>query len=82
MRAGVLLHVVAPLEALDATGGIDDALLAREERVALAADLGVQPLLGGARLERVAARADDGRFNVVGMDLGLPGSLGSSLPAG
>ena|SRR5439155_11681690 len=61
-------QAVALLEALDATGGIHDALLAGKEGVALAADVEVDGLLRGARLPGVAAGADNCGFDVVGVD--------------
>jgi hypothetical protein len=57
------------LEALHATGRVDELLLAREERMALAADLEPQLFLGGTRREGLAARAVDEHFLVFGMDV-------------
>ena len=51
---------VAPVEALDAAGGVDQLLLAGEERVAGAADLEPQLFLRRMRLEGVPAGADRG----------------------
>ena len=45
------------LEALDASGGVDQLLLAGEERMAGGADLQAHLVLGGVGLEGVAARA-------------------------
>jgi len=53
-------------EAFDATGGIDDLLLAGVERMALGADFDVERLAAGrASLEFVAATARDIDFDVV-----------------
>ena len=53
-------------EALDASTGVDELLLAGEERVALVAQFDVQlAACGRAGLETVPARADDGRLHVV-----------------
>src|SRR5262249_61231798 len=60
-----------PLEALDAAARVHQLLLARVERVAGRADLDVELGLRGARLELVAARAANGREDVLGMDAGL-----------
>jgi len=59
-------------EALDASTGVDELLLAREERVALVAQFDMQ-LSAGSRTGFVAvsARADHGRQHVIRMDLGL-----------
>src|SRR5436309_3600524 len=59
-----LAGAVATLEALDAATGVDQLLTPGEERVALVAELDVEVGLGGARGERVAARAADGRLDV------------------
>src|SRR6476619_6973775 len=61
----------AALEALDATAGVHQLLLARVERVAVRAHLDVQLGLGRARLELVPAGAVNGGEDVLGMDLGL-----------
>src|SRR5690349_23973976 len=47
----------AALEALDATAGVDQLLLARVEGVALGAELYMQVLFRGPGVELVAARA-------------------------
>ena len=56
------------VEALDASAGIDQLLLTREERVALGADFNLQLLLGRAGGEGLAAYAADDCFAVLGMD--------------
>ena len=66
---GVLLA-----EALNTTRGVDQLLLAREEGVALGADVEMDLVLRRARLERVPAGADDLGGRVHGMDVGLHGS--------
>jgi len=56
---------VALVEAIDASCGIDQLLLAGKERVASRTNFDVQvTFLGGASLERLAARAGDGDINV------------------
>ena len=50
---------VLPAEALHATSSVHELLLAREERVALVAEFGVQLGLGRAGDELVAARTGD-----------------------
>src|SRR5882757_3008179 len=65
--------VVAALEALDASGRVDQLLLAGEERMAGAADLQANLVLGRMRLEGVAARAGDGHHIELGMDVFLHG---------
>jgi len=56
---------VALVEAIDASGGIDQLLLAGKERVASGTNFNVQvTFFGGASLERLAARAGDGNINV------------------
>ena len=60
---------VTLVEAIDASGGIDELLFTGEERVASRTDFDVQvTFLGGASLECFAARAGDGYFNVFGMN--------------
>src|ERR1019366_1424818 len=83
--AGLALRAVATLEALDASTGVDQLLLAGEERVALVAQLDVQVRLGRARLEGVPARAAHGGLDVLGVDLCLhdaPLMRRAMLPAG
>ncbi len=53
----VLRPAVAAVEAVDTTTRVDQLLLAREERVALVAQLGAKLGLGRAGREGVAARA-------------------------
>ena len=56
---------IALVEAIDASGGIDQLLFTRKERVASRANFDVQiALLGGASLERLAASAGNGYFDV------------------
>src|SRR3954464_9871468 len=68
------------LEALDAAAGVHQLLLARVERVAVGADLDVQLGLGGARLERVPARARDRRELVLGVNVSLHLHVGYQRP--
>ena len=58
-------------EALDASGRVDETLLAREERVALRADVGMNFGLRGSREKRVAAGTLDGGRGVFRMDIGF-----------
>ena len=60
--------VEALVEALDTSAGIDQLLLAREERVALGADFNLDVLLGGEHLDHVAAVAGDGGLFAFRMD--------------
>ena len=56
---------IALVEAIDASCGIDQLLLAGKERVASRTNFNVQvTFLGGASLERLAARAGDGNIDV------------------
>jgi hypothetical protein len=73
---GSRLARVFLLELLDAAGRVDDFLFARIKRMAFRAHLDVQ-LLGerGARLEPVAAAADNVYLFVFGVDLGLHGDV-------
>ena len=66
---------VAALEALDAATGVDQLLLAGEERVALVAELHAELLPGGPGDEGVPARAADGRGLVLGVDIGSHGCI-------
>src|SRR5690349_11807722 len=72
-HAGGLLEAVGAAELLaeplHAAGGVDELLLAREERVAVAADVDRQPALRAAGRERVAAGAMHGADLVLGVDL-------------
>ena len=56
-------------EFLDATGSIDELLLAREERVAGGADADLQIAFRAARVVGRAAGAVDRRFFIVGMNI-------------
>src|SRR4029079_4828003 len=60
-----------PLEALDATAGVHELLLAGVERMELGADLHVKLRLRRPGLKLVPARAVHGGENVVGMDVRL-----------
>ena len=78
----VLASAVTTIETLDAAAGVDELLLAREERGALVAQFNGEVTLDGRlRGEHVAARALHLRVAVCGMNIGLhDGSrfLGSS----
>src|SRR5207249_4710713 len=73
LRAGAALDPVLALEALDPAGGIDELLLAREERMARRADLDVDLGHGGAGLDDVTAGTDDLRLVVPRMNAFLHG---------
>jgi hypothetical protein len=77
--SGARFGGVAALEALHAAGGVDQLLLAGEERVAVVADLQPQLVLGRLRLEGVAAGTDGGHRVQLGVDVLLHG--GSFLPS-
>src|SRR5262249_42089321 len=68
LRGGVLL-----LKALDAAGGIDQLLLAGEERVAIRANFYAQHVAfdGRSRLEVVTAGAVNGDGMIVGVNTGF-----------
>jgi hypothetical protein len=66
------LFGVLATEALDAARGVYQALLAREERVAVGADFQADPaFVGRAGLEGVSARAVDLDGSVCGVNSGL-----------
>jgi hypothetical protein len=68
-RGLLLLGVLqAPLKPLDLARRIDETLFAREEGVALRADVDVQVFLRRAGLPRTAATTRDGGHFVLGMD--------------
>ena len=62
--------VKAFVELFDSTAGINELLLAGKERMALGADIDGNNvgLLGSARFKGIAARTDNCRFSVLGMD--------------
>ena len=64
-----LFHVETLLEAVNASAGIDQLLLAGVEGVALGANFDLQLALDGAGFERLTAHATDGRLAIFGMDL-------------
>lgn len=59
---------VTLVELLDTAARLDVALTSREERMAFRANIDVELFLRGARLERVAAAADDGCLIIIRMD--------------
>ena len=66
---GCRFLAVTLIEAIDASGGIDQLLFAGKERVASRTDFYVQVTLAGrAGLEYLAARAGNGYFVVFGMN--------------
>jgi hypothetical protein len=66
-------------ETLDATGRIEELLLAREEGMAIAADFNVNHRHSRARDKRIAARALDGRPLVFGVNPGFHCSILAEL---
>src|SRR6187401_1924794 len=74
------LPLQALLEPLDLTGRVDDVLRAREERVAVAADVDAQLLSRRPDRPFATARAAvDLRFVILGMDIRLHGCLSSDV---
>src|SRR6266508_6862623 len=73
---GFLLHTVAALEALQATGRIDDPMLTGEKRVTTAAHLDTKLRFRRPGLPGCPTRgAMHGCLNVIWMDLRFHGSL-------
>src|SRR5579862_249645 len=66
-RRTLLLHAVFALEAFDAAGGIDQLLLAGEERMTIGADVHMDCRHRRARFNDIAARAHDLRRLVLRM---------------
>jgi len=82
-RATGRLEIVAlelPLELLDATGGINEFLLASVEGVAYVADVHTQLRHRAPGRERVPASTTHLAFNVLGMNIALHASF-SAVPA-
>src|SRR4051794_16136117 len=68
------LGLVLPLKLIDASGGIDQLLLTREERVAARADFDADvSLVRGSGAERMTARADYVYLVVCGVDSSFHG---------
>jgi len=68
-HVSALFHAVFSLKALDAPGGIDQALLSGVEGMAIRAHFDVDFRQGGTRFEGVAARARNEAAAVRGMDI-------------
>jgi hypothetical protein len=69
---GLGFHSVPSVEFLDTASGVDDLLLAGVKRMAGGTDFDVQRFLHRRlRFERIAARAGDFNFVVIGMDVGF-----------
>ena len=66
-QAAPQLHAVALLEAINASAGVYQLLLASKERMALGADIDAQFLLRRAGLKSLAAYATDDRLAVLRM---------------
>ena len=67
-QAAPQLHAVALLEAINASAGVYQLLLASKERMALGADIDAKLRLRGTRLERVTATANYRSFIVLRMN--------------
>jgi len=67
-EAGNKLHAVFLLESINATAGIQEFLLTREERMASGANLYAKILLNGSRFKRVTACASNRRLMISRMD--------------
>src|SRR5437899_6279606 len=79
---GASRSLQALLEPLDLAGRVDDRLLAREERVAVRADVDAQLRAGGTDRPLGAARAAvDLGLVILGMDIGLHVSYSPSTPS-
>ena len=74
-RASARLLAELLAEALDASGRIDETLLAGEERMALRTDVRMDLGLSRSSLERIAAGALHSRRMVFGMDVGFHANL-------
>ena len=77
---GVVTELLA--EAVDATGGVDELLLARIEGVASATDLDPYLGHGPSGREGVSTTASDLALHVIGMDFGFHGSVSIALRGG
>src|SRR5690242_11502138 len=77
------LHVaVTARELLDPARGIDEFLLTSEKRVARGANTDLQPLPRRTRVVGRATGAGDGRFFILGMNVGFHGlNLGAGKVA-
>ena len=64
----LLVQIETLLEAINTSAGVYQLLLAREEGVALGANVNDDVLLGGAGLNDIAASATNGRLLIIGMD--------------
>ena len=68
VRCKDLFDAETLLEAIDASAGIHQLLLAGEERMALGADINLQLLLRAAGFKRLTAHAANDGLAVLGMD--------------
>jgi hypothetical protein len=64
-----------PVEALEAAAAVDQLLATGVERMAVGADLDAQVAAGGSGRELVAARALHADLGVVGVEIGLHGTI-------
>ena len=64
----LLVQIETLLEAINTSAGVYQLLLAREEGVALGANVNDDILLSGASLNDIAASATNGRLLIIGMD--------------
>ncbi len=60
--------IVAFLESVNTTAGVDKLLLARKERMAVGANIHAKVFLGGGSLNNFAACATDRRLLILGMN--------------
>jgi hypothetical protein len=67
----LLFLIEAPPEPFDLSAGIDQTLLACEERVAIRAQIDSQVCFGRSSLPSISAGAVHGRFDVTWMNIGL-----------
>ena len=64
----LFIQIVALLEAIHTSAGIDQLLLAGKERMALGTDINAKVFLGGRRLDNFAACATDRGRLILGMN--------------
>jgi hypothetical protein len=67
-RQKAFLHAVTLFETLHSASGVDQLLLAGEERMAGGTDLRINFRLGGTSLENVTAETLNGHVGVLGVD--------------
>src|SRR6185437_6418047 len=75
----ILVEVETPAEALDATSGVENALLARVEWMALRADIHLEDGLRAADGEGIATSARYRGLNILGVNSGFHGYSWAAL---